>query len=295
MLHMFGETYTHILCQIPLAAILARVVPRFPKFVCAASMVLSSLTSRPSSLLSSVVVVDDGYMQSVQLAQGTWIDYAQQIDYGDDDRREYIGADATVGICGDDDRDEDCSEDKALSFPSNSLTEWCSAWKWCIKRRHRLESRSIVLDYNYRSTIVRPELVCTYCKLGVTPATMPWNYDHVSVFYQLCFSDDIFHEFLVEVNEFIDALSARQPFIEFGCESYRPNSFSFRITGELYDLVHTIRKIALKYSKHLLLVDPSMAATLVDPSFNDALYNDFHITWHGSADEFDVKWHGDGR
>ena len=105
----------------------------------------------------------------------------------------------------------------------------------------------------------------------------------------------MFRDFLVEVNEFIDALSARQPFVEFGCESYRSNSFNFRITGELYYLIQTIRKIALNYSKHLLLVDPSMAATLVDPSFNDALYEDFHITWYGSADEFDVKWHGDDR
>ena len=149
---------------------------------------------------------------------------------------------------------------------------------------HTMQFSPESLFFNWRE--IEPNRWLVYCMVAVKSPTLPDNFDHASLFYELVFTNAQFSNYYWELWEF-------QPRdVEFQLAEYG-RYINLRITGDLWDLFHDLKACALTHGEPCIHGAPELATE----DFNDSAFSDYHLTYHEtySPEEWAAWWARDNQ
>ena len=147
--------------------------------------------------------------------------------------------------------------------------KWCGEYYSLLNTHHTTYVKRSCIVHESRQINDRPELRRVYCKVLLNSSTFPDGLDHVTAFYEICFTQSQWTSYLEEVDEFEELAT------DFWLAECGPYSFNFCIRGDLMSMINMLKLTALVHGEPLINVAPK----LVWDRFDDSQFVDYHCTW----------------
>lgn len=163
--------------------------------------------------------------------------------------------------------------------------QWSEWYKNLLGSTHTMQFSPESLIHNWLE--IQPSRWLVYCMVAVKSTTLPENFNHVSVFYELVFTDAQWSSYKGELKKFPHCD------VEFELAEYGRYSFNFLITGDFVDVLHALKTCALTHGEPCIHVAPELATE----NFNDSAFSDYHLTYHEtySPEEWAAWWARDNQ